>query len=74
MLHPARGVVLVGAVPWVTNYNIQLHTTDLKAGREIATAVSQRGGGLPDVEAMALPHSSTGNTFQLSACVIRSPW
>eukprot|EP00434_Breviolum_minutum_P022822 symbB.v1.2.020137.t1/scaffold1677.1/size106310/4 len=55
------GVAVVGAVPWVHNYNL-LIMADLDQAelmtrcRRIAKGVSQRGGGLKDVESMALPH------------------
>ena len=50
------GVMCVGAVPWLVNYNVTLETADLAVGRSVARAVSSRGGGLPGVEAMALRH------------------
>ena len=50
------GVACVGAVPWITNYNVGLRGGDLATARRIARAVSERGGGLARVEAMALPH------------------
>ena len=50
------GVMCVGAVPWLVNYNVTLETADLAVGRSVARAVSSRGGGLPGVQAMALRH------------------
>jgi hypothetical protein len=47
---PAEGVVTIGAVPWVTNYNVPLHTGDMAAAKAVARAVSSKGGGLPGVE------------------------
>ncbi|BDA46386.1 probable formimidoyltransferase-cyclodeaminase [Coccomyxa sp. Obi] len=55
-LDPSRGLATVGAVPFVVNYNVLLKTDDMQLSRQIARAVSSRGGGLPSVEAMALPH------------------
>ena len=52
------GVACVGATPWVTNLNIPLRMSDMAVARGIARALSQRGGGLTAVEAMALPHSA----------------
>eukprot|EP00775_Hariotina_reticulata_P009143 gene9143-9311_t len=46
----AAGVVTVGAVPWVVNYNVPLYTDDMAAARRVARAVSARGGGLAGVE------------------------
>ena len=56
LLDPSHGFAAVGAVPWVVNYNVLLHTQDMQACRSIAKAVSTRGGGLPAVEAMGLQH------------------
>ncbi|CAE8647915.1 unnamed protein product, partial [Polarella glacialis] len=56
------GVVCLGAVPWVHNYNILVTAGDILEAelqarcRRIARATSARGGGLASVEAMALPH------------------
>jgi hypothetical protein len=46
----AAGVVTIGAVPWVTNFNVPLYTEDMAAAKAIARAVSAKGGGLPGVE------------------------
>lgn len=46
----AAGVVTVGAVPWVTNFNIPLYTQDMAAAKAVARALSTKGGGLPGVE------------------------
>ena len=63
------GFSMVGAVPWVCNYNVPLTfefgedvdedvraTRALAYGRALARRVSARGGGLPLVQSMALPH------------------
>lgn len=55
-MDPSKGIATVGAVPFVVNYNVLLRADDLQLARRIARAVSSRGGGLPCVEAMALPH------------------
>lgn len=52
----SNGVVVVGATPWVDNYNVPLATTDVSVARRIARAVSERGGGLACVQAMGLAH------------------
>lgn len=46
LLDPSHGFAAVGAVPWVVNYNVLLHTQDMQACRSIAKAVSTRGGGM----------------------------
>jgi glutamate formiminotransferase len=51
------GAICVGATPWVVNYNVPLITDDMDSARQIARMVSERGGGIPQVQAMALPHS-----------------
>lgn len=59
---PTYGAAVVGAVPWVTNYNLLLTRKGLGDAelmskcRRIARLTSSRGGGPPAVETMALPH------------------
>jgi hypothetical protein len=73
---PAAGIVMVGATPWVCNYNVPICAVErfgklttngdgddatstsraVRAGRRLAKKLSERGGGLPGVQAMALPH------------------
>ena len=55
-LDPRHGIAVVGACPWVVNYNVLLRTKDMQGASSIAKAVSSRGGGLDCVEAMALQH------------------
>ncbi|XRA96142.1 glutamate formimidoyltransferase [Pycnococcus provasolii] len=62
-VHDAHGIVCVGATPWVTHVNVPLVVSDasvndddlLPRARSIARAIAERHGGLPGVEAMALP-------------------
>lgn len=53
---PESGIVVVGACPWVMNYNVPLASDNLEAAKLIARKVSERGGGLARVQAMALLH------------------
>lgn len=63
---PRLGVTVVGAVPWVTNYNLLLTSSAasleqaelMKRCQRVARATSARGGGLVAVETMALPHEN----------------
>ncbi|KAK8914450.1 hypothetical protein KSP39_PZI024369 [Platanthera zijinensis] len=66
----SRGVVVVGASRWVSNYNVQVRSTDIDAVRRIARRVSGRGGGLESVEALALAH---GKDCIEVACNLISP-
>ncbi|CAN7096138.1 unnamed protein product [Brassica rapa subsp. narinosa] len=52
----AKGVVAIGACGWVSNYNVPVMSTDLKAVKRIARKASERGGGLASVQTMALVH------------------
>lgn len=52
------GVATIGAGPWVVNFNLPLLTEDMAAARRVSRAVSERGGGLAGVEAMALRQES----------------
>ncbi|KAL2920647.1 Glutamate formimidoyltransferase [Bienertia sinuspersici] len=53
---PSKGVVTIGCTRWVDNYNIPIFSTNISAVRKIAKRISERGGGLPSVQAMALAH------------------
>lgn len=53
---PQHGVSLVGSGLWVTNFNVLLLTRELRRAQQISSMLSERGGGLPGVQAMALPH------------------
>lgn len=53
---PKYGCIALGAAPWITNFNVLLDSRNLQLGKTIAAAVSERGGGLPKVQAMALLH------------------
>ena len=71
------GVVCVGALPWVTNFNLVLAgTADMSAetlhqrARVVAAAVSQRRGGPAGCQSMALAHE--GGTVEV-ACNLLSP-
>ena len=44
------GVIAIGATPWVVNFNVPVTGGDLAVAKEVARAVSTRGGGLPAVE------------------------
>jgi glutamate formiminotransferase len=53
---PRVGVVCLGVVPFLLNFNVRLTTSDLSVGRTIAKGVRERNGGLAKVEALALQH------------------
>lgn len=53
---PRAGVACIGAVPWIINLNVLLESNDMPAVRAVAKAVSERGGGMVGVQAMALQH------------------
>lgn len=56
----AAGIVTVGAVPWVTNFNIPLYTNDMAAAKAVARGVATKGGGLPGVEVGSFLSAVTG--------------
>lgn len=50
----SAGVLTLGAVPWLVNFNVPLQPgASMDAARRLARAVSERGGGLPGVEVRA---------------------
>ncbi|KAG6385128.1 hypothetical protein SASPL_153956 [Salvia splendens] len=66
----ARGVVMVGARPWVSTYNVPIMSTDVSATRRIALMVSARGGGLPTVQTLGLVHGEDSTEI---ACMLLEP-
>ncbi|XP_077243272.1 formiminotransferase cyclodeaminase-like protein isoform X2 [Tasmannia lanceolata] len=66
----ARGIVVIGASPWVTTFNVPLVTSDVSAARRIARMSSARGGGLPGVQTLALVH---GEESMEIACMLLDP-
>ncbi len=51
-MHRSAGAVAIGARPFLIAFNIDLATRDVALARRIATAVRERDGGLPAVQAM----------------------
>ncbi|KAI3812928.1 hypothetical protein L1987_17641 [Smallanthus sonchifolius] len=52
----AKGLVVIGASPWVANYNVPVFCTDIDMVRRIAKRVSGRGSGPASVQSIALVH------------------
>lgn len=48
-IHPTAGAVAVGARQQIVNFNVNLDTHDMVAGKDIAKRVRASGGGLPAV-------------------------
>ena len=48
-IHPSAGAVAVGAREQIVNFNLNLDTHDMNAGKDIAKRVRASGGGLPAV-------------------------
>ncbi|KAF5177796.1 Glutamate formimidoyltransferase [Thalictrum thalictroides] len=67
---PDKGIAVVGATRWVDNYNVPIFSTDIATVSKIARQVSERGGGLPSVQAMALAH---GENITEVACNLLDP-
>ncbi|KAF9589604.1 hypothetical protein IFM89_026536 [Coptis chinensis] len=65
-----KGVVVVGTTRWVDNYNVPIFSTDVAAVCRVAKCLSERGGGLPSVQAMALAH---GEDITEVACNLLDP-
>ncbi len=53
-IHPTGGAMVVGARPFLIAYNVNLESEDLELAKRIATAVRERSGGLPRVQALGL--------------------
>lgn len=59
-LHPRAGAVAVGAREVLVAYNVLLDTEEIAVGRRIASAIREKGGGLPGVMALAFYLESRG--------------
>ncbi len=59
-LHPTGGAVAVGARPFLIAYNINLDSDDLSLAKRIASAVREKTGGLPRVQALGLSLEALG--------------
>ncbi|KAH9684812.1 Folic acid binding / transferase [Citrus sinensis] len=66
----SKGVIVIGSTRWVDNYNVPVFSTNIAAVRRIAKRVSERGGGLASVQAMALTH---GEVITEVACNLLEP-
>lgn len=66
----SRGIVMIGARPWVATYNVPILSTDVSAARRIAQMVSARGGGLPTVQTLGLVHGEDSTEI---ACMLLEP-
>ena len=56
LVNPQIGVICLGAVPFILNYNIRLNTTNKGEASKITKGVREKDGGLPHVEALTLQH------------------
>ncbi|KAL0406027.1 UNVERIFIED_CONTAM: hypothetical protein Slati_3916600 [Sesamum latifolium] len=70
MVSRARGVVMIGARPWIATYNVPILSTDVSAAKRIALMVSGRGGGLPTVQTLGLVHGE--DTTEIT-CMLLEP-
>ena len=59
-IHPTAGAVAVGARQQIVNFNLNLDTHDMKAGKEIATRVRASGGGLAAVRGKEIDLAARG--------------
>ncbi|MBI5631396.1 MAG: glutamate formimidoyltransferase [Elusimicrobia bacterium] len=57
-IHPMAGAVAVGARRQIINFNLNLSTSDMAAGKDIAKRVRASGGGLPCVRAKEIELSA----------------
>ncbi|KAL4292993.1 hypothetical protein AHAS_Ahas18G0083600 [Arachis hypogaea] len=66
----SKGILMIGARPWVGLYNVTILSTDVSAARRIARKVSARGGGLPKVQTLGLVHDKDSTEI---ACMLLEP-
>jgi glutamate formiminotransferase len=66
-LDPHRGVVAVGARPFLVAFNAYLDTDDVEVARTVARQIRESGGGLPAVRALGF---GVGGNAQVSMNLI----
>lgn len=54
VLDPKKGVCMVGACPWVINYNVPVTADNVAAAKPVCDKIREAKGGLKGVQAMAL--------------------
>ena len=59
-IHPTAGAVAVGARQQIVNFNLNLDTHDMVAGKDIAKRVRASGGGLPAVRGKEIDLAARG--------------
>jgi glutamate formiminotransferase len=59
-IHPTAGAVAVGARQQIVNFNFNLDTHDMAAGKDIAKRVRASGGGLPAVRGKEIDLAARG--------------
>ena len=58
--HPTAGAVVIGARPFLVAWNINLESGDVALAKRIASAIRERDGGLPRVQALGLSLDELG--------------
>jgi glutamate formiminotransferase len=51
-MHSTAGAVVIGARKYLVAFNVNLDTKDIKIGKDIASKIREKNGGLPGVKAL----------------------
>lgn len=51
-IHPTAGAVVIGARKYLVAFNVNLDTKDIQIGKDIASKIREKNGGLPGVKAL----------------------
>ena len=54
----SHGISGIGAMPYMSNFNVKIQCDDIKIGQNIAKSIRERSGGLLGVQSMAFPHGN----------------
>ncbi|KAJ4763852.1 folic acid binding / transferase [Rhynchospora pubera] len=55
-IDPSKGLITIGASMWVGTCNVPIHSEDIELVKHIARSISEKGGGLPSVQAIGVAH------------------
>lgn len=55
-IDPSKGLITIGASMWVGTCNVPIHSDDIELVKHVARSISEKGGGLPSVQAIGVAH------------------
>lgn len=67
------GLTGIGAIPYMSNFNVMINCSDIKIGHKIAKSIRERNGGLLGVQSMAFVHGQDQIEIACNVDLIHNP-